>query len=115
MDRITSSLATYSPAGAANLLELWNEYEERTTKEALLAKDIDILDMLLQADTYEKRSSGSSSTAEENALDLSEFFTSEKKLTTAAAKGIAKALIESRAKRIKDKSSMESAIKKVKR
>ncbi|MBN1941571.1 MAG: HD domain-containing protein, partial [Candidatus Diapherotrites archaeon] len=34
--------------------ELWNEYEARETKEAKLAKELDILEMLLQAFEYEK-------------------------------------------------------------
>ena len=36
-------------------MELWNEYENGITPEAKFVKDLDKLEMLLQADHYEKR------------------------------------------------------------
>ena len=49
------------------LMSLWSEYEEGVTSEARLAKDIDKLEMALQAVEYQERSPGK---------DLSEFFRS---------------------------------------
>ncbi|KAF8603779.1 HD domain-containing protein [Ceratobasidium sp. AG-I] len=42
-----------SPA-ARRIQALWEEYEERTTPEALFVKDLDRLEMALQASEYEK-------------------------------------------------------------
>lgn len=47
-----------------HLLDLFHEYEQRETMEAKSVKDLDLLDMILQADEYE-RSFG---------IDLDEFF-----------------------------------------
>jgi hypothetical protein len=54
---------TNSPA-AQRLQELFHEYEARKTKEAIAVKDLDLLDMLIQAREYE----------EQFGIDLSEFF-----------------------------------------
>ncbi len=40
------------------ILELWNEYEERKTKESILVYEIDKIEMLIQAFEYEKISKG---------------------------------------------------------
>jgi len=37
------------------LLDLWYEYEARETEEAKAVKDLDLLDMILQADEYEQQ------------------------------------------------------------
>lgn len=37
------------------LLDLWNEYEEQSTKEAKIVKDFDKFDMILQAYEYEEK------------------------------------------------------------
>jgi len=57
----------HDEAVAEEIKELWNEYEDGETNEAKLLKDIDKLEMILQALEYEER---------EKHLDLSEFFTS---------------------------------------
>lgn len=38
----------------SRLLDLFHEYEERESKEAIAVKDIDMLDMIMQAEEYEK-------------------------------------------------------------
>lgn len=48
----SSSSSTLSPVGH-EILELWKEYEEGTTNEANLVKDMDKLEMILQALEYE--------------------------------------------------------------
>lgn len=50
------------------LFQLWVEYEDGKTKEAQFVKQLDKLEMLVQADEYEK----------EQDIDLSGFFTSTK-------------------------------------
>jgi putative hydrolases of HD superfamily len=46
------------------LMALFHEYEERITPEAIAVKDLDLLDMILQASEYEER----------YGIDLNEFF-----------------------------------------
>eukprot|EP01060_Flectonema_neradi_P008488 TRINITY_DN16068_c0_g1_i1.p1 TRINITY_DN16068_c0_g1~~TRINITY_DN16068_c0_g1_i1.p1 ORF type:complete len:226 (+),score=39.23 TRINITY_DN16068_c0_g1_i1:78-755(+) len=50
----------------AELLSLWNEYEDSNTKEGLWVKDIDRLEMCIQAFEYERN----------QGVDLSGFYTS---------------------------------------
>jgi len=57
-----------SPAGEEFYL-LWKEYEENTTIEAQLVKQLDKLEMIIQADQYEKEQAG---------IDLSQFFENTK-------------------------------------
>jgi len=40
--------------GGDEILQLWKEYEEGTTEEAKLVKDLDKLEMILQAQEYEE-------------------------------------------------------------
>ncbi|MBU0756954.1 MAG: HD domain-containing protein [Nanoarchaeota archaeon] len=48
-------LASYmDEKNSADLISLWEEYNEKKTSEALFVKDLDILEMMLQADEYEK-------------------------------------------------------------
>jgi putative hydrolase of HD superfamily len=49
----TDLLGTSSSLGAEMILSLWKEYEEGTTEEAKLVKDMDKLEMILQALEYE--------------------------------------------------------------
>ncbi|KAG7199207.1 hypothetical protein KM043_018078 [Ampulex compressa] len=49
------------------ILEIFREYEERITPEALFVKDLDTLDLMMQASEYEKRDKAPGS--------LEEFFT----------------------------------------
>jgi putative hydrolases of HD superfamily len=66
MAQLASSLgqATKGRDAGSHLLDLFHEYEERETAEAKSVKDLDLLDMLLQADEYERSF----------AIDLDEFF-----------------------------------------
>lgn len=52
--------------GADTLVSLFQEHERRETKVAESVKDLDLLDMIIQADEYERKFS----------VDLSEFFES---------------------------------------
>jgi putative hydrolase of HD superfamily len=72
---------TNSPA-AQRLQELFHEYEARKTKEAIAVKDLDLLDMLIQAREYE----------EQFGIDLSEFFdgTPTSRFQTTEIRNIAK-------------------------
>lgn len=48
-------IASLVPNTVGNeLLDLWNEYEKQSTKEAKFVKDFDKFDMILQAFEYEK-------------------------------------------------------------
>lgn len=53
MTKLTTGLLGTS-MGAESILSLWKEYEEGTTEEAKLVKDMDKLEMILQALEYEK-------------------------------------------------------------
>jgi putative hydrolases of HD superfamily len=61
----TSSPSPPSLTTNSALLNLFHEYEERSTREAIAVKDLDMLDMILQARDYEERFG----------IDLSDFFT----------------------------------------
>jgi putative hydrolase of HD superfamily len=56
MTQMTDQLQSSSSFGMAGqeILELWKEYEEGTTLEAKLVKDMDKLEMILQALEYEQ-------------------------------------------------------------
>ncbi|KAK6513823.1 hypothetical protein TWF506_008257 [Arthrobotrys conoides] len=70
----TKLLGKVNPTVAKELVELFEEYEAGTTKEAIFVKDIDVYDMLLQAFEYEKESKGEKS--------LERFMRAERRLTT---------------------------------
>lgn len=71
MDRIRQQFFQATP-GASDmgdqLVSLWSEYEKGQTKEAQFVKQLDKLEMLIQADEYER----------DQGKDLSEFFSSTK-------------------------------------
>ena len=54
------------------IMKLFQEYEERQTIESIIVKDLDLLDMILQANTYEQQYPPPSTEID----DLSDFFTS---------------------------------------
>ena len=57
--------------------QLWEEYEAQQTLEALLVKELDVLDMVIQASTYEQRYCRSESPDyNRDVQDLSSFFDS---------------------------------------
>jgi putative hydrolase of HD superfamily len=51
----TTDAGSSPPRTDQFLLELFHEYEERKSNEAVAVKDLDLLDMILQADEYEER------------------------------------------------------------
>jgi len=53
MDKFQTILG-FSPA-SIQIRELWDEYEKRSSPEALVVKDLDRFEMVLQADEYERR------------------------------------------------------------
>jgi putative hydrolase of HD superfamily len=74
---------------------LWEEYEANETPEALMVKDLDKFEMILQAKEYKKRQPGKSSFINSTELDLSTFFESTRgKFTTEYVKKLVKELEE---------------------
>ena len=62
----SSSSSGQSSPSQLRLLDLYNEYEERTSNEAIVVKDLDLLEMILQAREYE--------TMHPETIDLEEFW-----------------------------------------
>src|SRR5690606_5148231 len=50
----SAAIAALVPPEAGELRELWREYEDRASPEAVFARDMNILDMCLQALAYEE-------------------------------------------------------------
>lgn len=76
-------------AAPFEFLPLWEEYEARETAEARFVKDMDLIDMCLQALVYEReeRYEKGESNEFEQFSDLDEFFaTAEPRLTTEVGK-----------------------------
>ena len=100
-----ATMTTTSPDDASkndpskHLSELFHEYEERKTQEAVAVKDLDLLDMILQADTYEQTFD----------MDLGDFFVSTPvdRFRTPAVKRFAQHLHAERTER-KSKLTTES-------
>jgi putative hydrolases of HD superfamily len=84
---------------AADLHALFLEYEQGSTADAILVKDLDKFDMMLQALAYERAQSG---------LDLSEFFESSAKLRTPLVRGWCDALLARRSKLSGDQTAIPS-------
>ena len=73
------------------MLSLWKEYDAFTTEEAKLHKDLDKIEMILQAQEYEAEGS--------NGQSLDEFFTStEGKWRTEIGKAWAEEIVSRRKK-----------------
>lgn len=76
----------YSEGLEEGLIGLWSEYEERETEEAQFVKDMDLIDMCLQALKYEKQKRYDPEEENENFQkydNLDEFFaTTEDRLQT---------------------------------
>ncbi len=78
-----------NPRFAIELESLWEEYEERKTKEARLVRDIDVYERLVQAKEYELRGRGEK--------DLGDFFVQwEEMITTPEIKKWTKSLLHER-------------------
>ena len=75
------------------LADLFHEYETRTSQEAIAVKDLDLLDMIIQADEYEQLFG----------TDLSEFFqgTPPSRFRTQALQSIAQQVHDRREERLK--------------
>lgn len=74
----------------SELLALWMEYEGGTSEDAILVKDIDKFEMIVQADEYEIA----------QGADLTQFFDSTRgKFTTKCVKDLVSALTERRDQR----------------
>ena len=54
MDHITEKLLPAGGMASKRINDLWQEYEHGQTKEAKFVKDLDRLEMVLQAFEYEK-------------------------------------------------------------
>ena len=69
LDAIVKMTRMLGPSmGSEDILSLWKEYEEGTSEEAKLVKDMDKLEMILQAQEYEADG--------KNGKSLDQFFTS---------------------------------------
>lgn len=87
MERIRTMLGPMM--GGDEILDLWKEYEGGTTEEAKLLKDLDKIEMILQAQEYEAEGS------HEQSLD--QFFTStEGKWKTEIGRAWAKEIVSRR-------------------
>lgn len=65
------------PDTSIDLRALWEEYEAQSTQEAKLVKELDLLDMVIQAYTYEtKYRATTSPDYDARVQDLSSFFQS---------------------------------------
>ena len=91
-----------TPAVSREILALWTEYEAGATPEARLLKDMDKVEMILQALEYEDASAGPSDQSDRpNPLDLAEFFTSvEGRLQTRTGQRWAEEIFRRRRARI---------------
>ena len=89
MDQISKMLGPLM--GGDEMLSLWKEYEACNTEEAKLLKDLDKIEMILQAQEYEAEGS--------NGQSLDEFFTStEGKWRTEIGKAWAEEIVSRRKK-----------------
>ena len=87
--------------GSDDILSLWKEYEEGTTEEARLVKDMDKLEMILQAQEYEVDGS--------NGKSLDQFFTSTRgKWRTSIGESWASEIESRRTKNVMQKEEDES-------
>ncbi len=53
-EAMAAVLAGYAPASAARVHELWQEYEENRSDEARFVRDMNLVDMCIQACAYER-------------------------------------------------------------
>jgi 5'-deoxynucleotidase YfbR-like HD superfamily hydrolase len=78
-----------NPEFALELESVWEEYQERNTKEARLVHDIDVYERLVQAKEYEVRGRGE--------IDFKDFFLQwEEMVTTPEVKDWTKSLLHER-------------------
>ena len=100
MDKLASKL------GRKDILELWEEYEERETIESKFVKDMDLIDMCLQALKYEKQQRYNPEEENKNFQEhenLDEFFaTTQPRLNTETGKQLFEE-VRSRYEEVKEK------------
>ncbi len=54
LEAMTGLLAGYGPLEAARVYDLWTEYEENRSNEARFVRDMNLVDMCIQACVYER-------------------------------------------------------------
>jgi putative hydrolase of HD superfamily len=87
MTTIAGYLMAQQPAMGNHVLGLWQEYEGAATAEAIFVKDIDKLEMILQARQYERAKK----------VDLQDFFDGTRgKIVSDCALAIQRALLQER-------------------
>ena len=84
--------------GVTLMTKLFHEYEERESPESIAVKDLDLLDMLIQADEYEDR----------YGVSLSDFFESvpPERICTPRLKGVAESIHTTR-ERLNSESALQ--------
>jgi putative hydrolases of HD superfamily len=95
MGHLVSLLPGPFAANAQHLQELFNEYEEGTSPEAMLVKDVDKYELLVQAVEYE-RDSVERGERLEGLKDLSSFFGVRSGIKTDLVKGWAEDVMKER-------------------
>ena len=104
MSHLASLLPGKCAPNAQHVQELFHEYEQGTTREAILVKDVDKYEMLVQAVEYE-RDAVNLGEALDGLKDLTTFFQVRKVLTTEVVKGWAEEVMNEREKMWKDVSN----------
>lgn len=98
MAKLVEKMAGFTQGGAQEVRGLFDEYEARSSPEAIACKDLDLLEMVVQADKYEA----------ETGLDLGDFFkTVEGKFKTGVVRRWAARLVEERQARLTAERSEE--------
>mmetsp|Transcript_4893 Transcript_4893/g.6623 ORF Transcript_4893/g.6623 Transcript_4893/m.6623 type:complete len:276 (+) Transcript_4893:68-895(+) len=89
------------------MTRMFNEYEERYTEEGQAVKDLDLLEMIIQADEYERENVSTDG----KTLNLQEFFdsTGVERFKNERIKGIAIELHRQRVERLKNETVITSS------
>jgi putative hydrolases of HD superfamily len=95
MNYLTSLLPGYFAPNAAQLQNLFDEYEDGTTQEAIIVKDVDKYELLVQALEYE-RDAVQRGDKLDGLKDLSTFFGVRKFIKTDMVKGWADDIMNQR-------------------
>lgn len=95
MKHLTSLLPGSFAPSAKSLRELFDEYEEGMSQEAILVKDVDKYEMLLQAIEYE-RDAIQRGDMMDGVKDLTPFFDAQKSLKTNIVKAWASEVMKER-------------------
>jgi putative hydrolases of HD superfamily len=95
MNHLTSLLPGQFSPNAQLLQDLFDEYEEGTSQEAILVKDVDKYELLVQAVEYERDAVNRGNTLD-GSKDLTTFFGVRKGLKTDLVKGWAEEVMKER-------------------